>query len=122
MQFANDIEPIVPRTQMPQINREDFADMLVFLGSHGVSFSAGYIDPATVFSHQEVDVNKALAMPPEVLAIPTLLSKDEAIIDGNHRWCGHFTNKTQMPFLRIETDFFSALKLLFQYPKCYEVK
>jgi hypothetical protein len=119
-QFANDVAPMIPREKMPQIDEKFYADLLVFLGSRGISFTAGFIEPDKVFSHQIVDVNRAVVMSKECLAKPVLLSKDRCILDGNHRWYKHKTDGSSVPFIGIETDFFDALNHLFAYPNCYE--
>lgn len=123
LQLPEDELPMVPRTAMPQVDEIYYPDMLVWLGDRKVSFSAGYIDPTTCHSHQLVDVAKANAMPEQLLVKPVLLSKDLCVIDGNHRWYRYLISKNwRMPFIQLELNFFEAIKLIEQYPKCYEIK
>lgn len=123
MQLPEDVLPMVPRTAMPQIDEIYYPDMLVWLGSKGVQFSAGYIDPETCRSHQLVDEARAKSMPLNFLIKPVLISKDRGVLDGNHRWYRHLVEKiTSMPFIRLEIPFFDAIKRLEEYPKTYEVK
>jgi hypothetical protein len=119
LQFPNDVLPMIPREQMPQVDEKFYTDMLVFLGNSGVRFSAGYIDPLHVYSHQMVDLARVAAMPKDIANKPTLISADPAMIDGNHRWAWHYNNKCLMPFIRIELPFFDALKVIRTYPRTY---
>lgn len=114
---------MVARTAMPQIDELYYPDMLVWLGNRGVTFSAGYIAPERCRSHQLVDEARAQAMPMAFLVKPVLISQDLCVLDGNHRWYRHLFEKLPtMPFIRIELDFFDAIKHLETYPKCYEAK
>lgn len=123
MQLPEDLAPMVPRNRMPQIDGDEYPGMLVFLGSTGIAFSAGYIDPETCHSHQLVDVARANGMPLKFLERPVLLSKDLCVLDGNHRWYRHLIGKiSDMPFIRIELPFFQAVEALETFPKTYEEK
>lgn len=123
LQLPEDVLPMVPRTAMPQIDEIYYPDMLVWLGSRGVSFSAGYMEPLNCRVHQQIDFDRADNMPEKALKKPVLLSGDfrPCVLDGDHRWWRHLADKTQMPYIMIHLDFFAAKKMLEDYPKCYEV-
>jgi hypothetical protein len=121
LQLPEDILPMVPRTEMPQIDEIYYPDMLVWMGTRGATFAAGLVNPETCKSHQLVDIDRALGMSADKLVKPVLVSSDWCILDGNHRWYRHIHDKTSMPFIQINLDFFEAVKELEAYPKCYEV-
>lgn len=121
LQLPEDVLPMVPRTQMPQIKEIYYPDMLVWLGSRGATFAAGFINPSQCKSHQLVDIDHAMGIPVDKLIKPCLISRDKCILDGNHRWYRHLADKTLMPYIQIELDFFPAIHELELYPKCYEV-
>jgi len=106
----------VPRTAMPQIHDGDIGALLAYLGSLGVTFDAGLIDPTKVTAHQKIDTDIAMSIPDAVLRSPVLLSKDPAIIDGDHRWYRHLLLKRMMPFIRLNEDFNTSLQLIFSFP------
>ena len=111
---------IIPRNQMPQVDPADIPVLLSYLGSLDVSFSAGLIDPAKVAAHQLVDEQKAMAIPDSVMAFPVLLSKEPAIIDGDHRWYAHLMEKRDMPFIRFDKPFLVIVRMIFTFPKTYK--
>lgn len=117
-----DVLPLIPRIRMPQIKTHDYAALLVFLGSKGIKFSAGYIDPALLKMHQEVDVDMAMQLPDSKLVKPILLAGDNFVLDGDHRGYRHAVDKTQAPFIRIEIDFNDAITALFEFPGTYELQ
>lgn len=122
MQLEQDVLPLVPRSQMPQIDEIYYPDMLVWLGDRGVQFSAGHMEPMNCRVRQEIDFNKALNMSAKALVKPVLLSNDfnPTVLDGDHRWYRHLHDNSEMPYIMIHLDFLAAKKLLEEYPKCYE--
>ena len=118
----DDVAPFIDQANMPQIHEHSYADMFVFLGAKGLTFEAGYIDSSLLKLHQEVDVAVAMALPPEKLVKPILISKDNFVLDGDHRGYRHFVDKTQAPFIRINALFYEALGLLLAFPETYKLK
>lgn len=110
----------ITRSKMPQIDDGDIPTLIAFLGSKGVALSAGSMDAHLIVSHQGVDPKRAEAIPDKWMKTPILLSKECAVIDGNHRWYRHLLDGTQVPFIRFEENFDVCLQHIFAFPKTYE--
>lgn len=117
-----DVFPLIDRGNMPQIDMKDLPDLLVFLGEQKLRFAAGEIEPTLIRLHQEVDVDKAMAIPDKILEVPILVSKDFYVLDGDHRAYRHYVNKTKVPFIQIEAPFTKAVRTLLSFPKTFEIK
>lgn len=123
LQFPDyDVAPLIPRSIMPQVDEIYIPDMLVWMGQRNIQFSAGVIDPANIKVRQEINVDKALGMPADALYRPVLISIDNLVIDGDHRWYRHLHDKTMMPYIRLGQTFSVVYDLLREYPRCYEAK
>lgn len=116
-----DVYPLIDRSKMPQIDVDQYTDLLIFLGNRGLVFSAGYIDATDLKMHQEVDVEVAKQLPEGKLKKPILISAGNFVLDGDHRGYRHFLDKTQAPYIRIHATFNQAIKMLFEFPGTYEV-
>lgn len=110
----------IPRSKMPQVDERDLLSLLVYLGDKGLEISAGSTEPMAFKAHQLINIERAMAIPPEVLTKPAIVSKDYWIIDGDHRWYRHCVDKTKLPYIMIEASFEEAIKMIFSFPKTYE--
>lgn len=109
----------VPRLEMPQIAGEDIPNLLVYLGDLGYKFDAGVMDPNAMQVHQAVNWDKARAITqhPLLMRKPVILTKEPAIIDGNHRHAAHVLMKSpKMGFIKLDMSFEDALVLLNSFP------
>lgn len=114
-------DPKVPRSQMPQIDEKDVAKLIVFMTEAGYPvIDAGRRLQPFVY-HQDVDWKKAKAMPDTVLAKPVLVTRDDELIDGNHRSARHEIDGTRTPFIRFNVSFVEALDILAVAPFAYEL-
>lgn len=105
---------------MPQIDERDLGELIHWLDERGVPALPGTISPKLLHGHQAVDMTKAIAMPDEVLEKRVLIATDLYILDGNHRWAGHYQrHDPEMPIITIEQPFDEAVELLFNFPKTY---
>lgn len=110
----------IPRERMPQIDEVKLAEFLEYCASVDVIVERDLcMDPFELRAHQQVDLAKCVDMPDEVLAKPVLLSSDNYVLDGNHRWLGHVIRKTRVPALRLGIEFCHGLDLMFQFPGTY---
>jgi hypothetical protein len=81
------------------------------------------VNPKTLRAHQRVDINRAIAMPLEVKLKPTLVSIDNFVLDGNHRWWAHVHSGDEaMNVIRIGLEFDKAIDWLFEQPFTYRIK
>ena len=116
-----DVWPLIDRSHMPQVDEKLYPNLLVFLGQRGLTFTAGLISPTLLKLHQEVDPEKAKAIPDIYLSKPILSAWDDFVLDGDHRSYRHFLNGTQVPFIRVEAEFYTALKAVLAFPGTYKV-
>lgn len=76
----------IPRAQMPQIVPEDYVSLITAAHDAGIPVSIAPRDFRTLHAHQRVNHEKAINMPEIVRAIPIVISDDNGVLDGNHRW------------------------------------
>lgn len=112
----------VPRELMPQIPESDLAhtiqeaclDLLV------VQFDC--VDPRTLVPHQRVNREIVKNMPPLIQHKVILVSQDNYILDGNHRWWANVeANSPYINIIRFGMVFDSAIDWLLKLPWTYEV-
>lgn len=116
-----DLFPLIDRSKMPQVDNKLYNDLFLFLGERGFQFTGKLIAPELFHMHQEVDPDKARAIPPDKLKIPVLASIDLILIDGNHRAYRHYLDKTDVPCFKIEASFPRVLKAVLEFPGTFEV-
>ena len=110
-----DVFPLIDRDKMPQVHQDTIPDLLVFLSQRNIEFAAGIIDPQLIKLHQEVDVEKAMAIPVEYLVHPILLAQDDFVLDGDHRAYRHWVNKTKVSFIQVKAPFVDAYKVVMEF-------
>jgi hypothetical protein len=116
-------DPLVPRTQMPQIDEKDMAKAIVFFAKAGFGVKgAGDATPYVFFRHQEVNWGKVDAMPESLLDKPILVTRLNEVIDGNHRLAKHERTGTLCPYIQLDCTFVEALNVLAVFPFAYELK
>jgi hypothetical protein len=111
----------IPRDLMPQV--DDTSEMLRFLRQHGAITRHEEVNPRSIFPHQRVDASliPALTNNRALLKKPVLVSGDDYILDGHHRWDAHIVrNDATMPIVRIANlTFEQAVDLMFQDKHTY---
>lgn len=114
-------DPKVPRSQMPQIDERDIAKLIVFMTEAGYPVIGAGRSAAPFTYHQDVDWDKAKAMPDAVLGKPVLVTRANELIDGNHRSARHELDGTRTPFIKFDASFVEALDILATAPFAYEL-
>ena len=113
----------VPRPVMPQVDEKFYPELFKFASERGICIRSATIDPAEKLRpHQHIDKLKAKHMgdvEPAVLAKPILTSRDDFILDGNHRWLAHVMNKLPVPVYELALEFEEAIRFLFEFPHTY---
>jgi hypothetical protein len=109
----------IPRERMPQVDEADYPALLTFVQERGVVVTKCVAAPALFHAHQRIDFDRAISMDEKTLSKPILTSVDYYVLDGNHRWMGHFIHHTDLNVIKIGLEFEAALDLLFQFPKTY---
>lgn len=112
----------IPRAEMPQIDDADLPHLVAnaFASNYKPSFEV--VDPHSLHAHQRVNHDRALAMPPGIYMKPILISADNYVLDGNHRWWSHVhRHEGVMNAIRIGLPFEEAIAWLFQQPFTYRI-
>lgn len=99
----------VPRTQMPQIKSEFVPDFLEMLKKNGVSVKQGERRVGDLHPTQgQLNAVKAREfadnMPEKALKKPVIVSKDDYILDGHHRWAALFLKDPESKIKSIDVD------------------
>lgn len=110
----------IDRKHMPQIKTDDMDEFLLFVESNGVkvereSVKSGQISPTqSEFRQERVD-----SLSDHVVHQPILVSADDYILDGTHRWVKRWqTDKNEAyPIVRIMLGVHDALALMRSFNK-----
>jgi hypothetical protein len=97
---------------MPQIDDKAYPALRLWLTDNAITFYQETVAPSELKPHQRIDVDKAIHIPPSVLAIPLLVSSDGYILDGNHRWYAHEQANAVCKIIRIGLPFDDAIAAL----------
>ncbi len=117
---GGEFEPFyVPRRFMPQVNEEDYPDLLAFAQAHGATYQEVMLAPQDVRPHQRIDHDKARKMDAGCLHKPILISVDPFILDGHHRWWAHEAIHMDISAFRFDLEFEAAIAFLFSFPKTF---
>lgn len=119
----------IDRKDMPQIKGKDVKDFLQFLKiSHGVTSSKANIDPSILTATQQ-QFHKA-----KIVAImsliqndsydntPILISNDNYVLDGHHRWLAHLNLKKDIQVIQVDDTVKNVLSMMHSYPKSFTKK
>ncbi len=96
----------VPREQMPQISRNDLPRMIAAAIEKGLGPQMLITHPLYLRAHQRVNKERADTMPLDNAMFPIIISSDNYIVDGNHRWWRHIHDKALgICVVRLGADF-----------------
>jgi hypothetical protein len=103
---------------MPQVSKENFPDFMKFLSSHGVTHrdrrvAADMMKPA----QKEIETDRVDTVPPAGLQKPILVSQDNYVIDGHHRWFHALKNGMNIKVIQLSMKIRPLLALIHKYPK-----
>lgn len=81
------------REIMPQIKRDQFQGLFKFLDNKGVSYSKSLLDTNNLKSTQsDFDKDKIILMMMDRITKPIIVSNDNYVLDGHHRWLADHNN------------------------------
>jgi hypothetical protein len=113
----------IPRLEMPQVDEKDMSHLIAMAYLHRYNPAIEVVNPKTLRAHQRVDINRAITMPLEIKLKPALVSIDNFVLDGNHRWWAHVhAGDEAMNIVRIGLAFDKAIDWLFKQPFVYSIK
>lgn len=115
----------IDRAIMPQVDEQDVAELLKFLASRGISTYEDVISPRRLKGYQRINKAKVRGMAKSLLKgasmRPTLISRDEIIVDGNHRSAAHRVIARPQHVIVIGGNFADVFGHVCEFPKTYEV-
>lgn len=114
----------VPRDRMPQVD-EQYTIPMIIDAAKALPIALPtleVVEPHTLRAHQRIDHGRAKAMSDDVRAKPIVVSDDNYVVDGNHRWWSHVhQNSTAIAIIRLAHDFDEAIDWLKTLPYIYEI-
>tara|TARA_B100000886_G_scaffold340286_1_gene308950 strand:+ start:1012 stop:4305 length:3294 start_codon:yes stop_codon:yes gene_type:complete len=114
----------ISRSQMPQVEKQDYPELIQYMKSNGAKFSKATVDAhalkPTQSEFSDVGVAKQLLKDLEGKPTkPVLISSDNWIVDGHHRWLVSKNTGSQVEVYRISLPVQHLLKLLKEFPKTH---
>lgn len=112
----------VPRDRMPQIDEEHYPRLVRdALQGPGIAFAT--INPHNLFAHQKIDHHRAENMDLRLRIKPLIVSADDYVVDGNHRWWANvYGGASWINVLRLNTDFEAAIAWAGSLPYAYHIQ
>lgn len=110
----------VPRKKMPQIDEKDLPHLVKFTLDAGHDVTFEQVKPDHLRAHQRVNHTLAKSISGAGLLKPALVSFDDYVLDGNHRWWAHkYQHDPLMNVIRLGLPFDKALDFLFTFPATF---
>lgn len=107
------------RKDMPQVDWEDYSDLMAFMRNCRVFISNGHMLPKKAKGFQCPDLVHIRPLEPHALSKPVLLSKEPEVLDGNHRRMAFIKFGGLMPYVMFHCPMREAIDLMFKFPKSY---
>lgn len=111
----------VPRERMPQIDEADYPRFVTdAMQWHGCRFDVAPV--MELHAHQRIDHRMAERMDPRDRIKPIIVSSDNYIVDGNHRWWANvYGGSSFINVIRLSADFNSCIAWALALPYVYEI-
>jgi hypothetical protein len=111
------------RNAMPQINHSDMSKFRLHLNQHGISSSTEVV-PATSLGATQAEFStdkiKSLMHPDsaDILRKPILVSQDNYVLDGHHRWLANYNKDTDATqnIIRLNAGIHALVPLAKMFP------
>lgn len=108
---------MVPRADMPQLENKHVKS---FLKDHGVDSKIEHRSTSELKPTQsQFNPEKIASMDKTGMSKPILISSDDYVLDGHHRWLANHYNKTKQATIKLPWDVPMSLKLLNDYDKTF---
>lgn len=116
----------IKRIDMPQVKQKDFFHLLKWLQEHGVKTTHKRV-PARTLKPIQKEFNKDIVQrslerqfdPDNTEPKPIIVSSDNYIIDGHHRWLAMKNIGSDIKIVHTNIKFDQLLALIIQYPRVY---
>lgn len=101
---------LIPREQMPQLAAKDVPE---FLRKHGFSSKVELVHPHSLSPTQsQFNPKKIADIDSTGRSMPILVSSDNYVLDGHHRWLANAYAGEMQPVIKLPVDAAKALDLL----------
>ena len=108
------------RKEMPQIEGKNIPKFLDYLKSEGVKYTEKLVDSKSLRPTQsQFNRDKIQGMIDTIDSkkqMPIMVSKDNYVIDGHHRWLAHYNLDRKMPVIVIDLKIDDALDNMHDFP------
>jgi hypothetical protein len=113
----------VKREDMPQVHADHYPELFKYLGDHGAKMKTGAV-PATSlravqseFSDEGVEkMMNNMGGPGTTRKKPLIVSNDNYIIDGHHRWLASYNLEETIPIIKFSLPVAELLDLVRKFP------
>ena len=113
----------ITRDKMPQVDEKDYPEYFAYLREKGITLKKGKEDPNKLKPIQkefakigvEKSLDKMLAKKDNAKFI--IVSKDDYIVDGHHRWLAAKNGRQQLNVMRANVNMKELLKATNEFPK-----
>lgn len=113
----------VPREMMPQVDEVFYPRLIAEATTKGPGVVFDTVNPVTLRAHQRVNHDRAKDMSERVRIKPLIVSNDDYVVDGNHRWWASVHgNHEWVNVIRLGMTFDRAVTWLRLRPYVYEIK
>lgn len=104
------------RELMPQISGDSLPDFLKFLGRKGINFHKQLVDPSKLKSSQmEFDDMKIIKLMFQDSTDPIIVSNDDYVLDGHHRWLADHNSNEQTEAYVIDLPILELYRISKEY-------
>ena len=108
---------MVPREQMPQIASKDIKD---FLKQNGVEYNESTVRPDLLKPTQsQFNPEKIATIDEKGRSMPILISNDDYVLDGHHRWLANHFSKSYQKVIILPWDAATSLEKMNSYEKTF---
>lgn len=110
----------VPRRHMPQIDEKHYEDLFKYIYRNGGKITKEKVDPASLMSTQSEFSDKGVeaAMTNGKMNKPIIISSDNYVLDGHHRWLAAKNAKIHdITAFKINRPAKEGLSLLINFPQ-----
>jgi hypothetical protein len=110
----------LPRTDMPQVAQKDHPNFMSFLKGRGVDHEKISIPARSLKPTQrEIDWKKVSGLGNIVHDKPLIVSSDNFVADGHHRWANAALNHQHVSCLKANLPILQLIKVMSEFPKAF---
>lgn len=118
----------IDRKEMPQIDGKHMSDFTSYLKNNGVSSSKKKMDPNKLKATQHQFHKEKIKSLMDYMDSgnydekPILVSKDNYVMDGHHRWLAHKNAGKEVSIQHVDAKAKDLIAMMHDYPKSYTKK